>query len=109
MRLEAQARAEVEVVEIALAMRPRLVASSLGWVLYNGYQSWDAAGHLPIEGGRRESWWTIGLADADGAGIAAAAAAARSCCTRFTVADGVLSVVHCEACHSMALGVALLP
>src|SRR5437588_7977340 len=33
MRLEAQARAEVEVVEIALAMRPRLVASSLGWVL----------------------------------------------------------------------------
>jgi len=96
MRAEAVARAQVDVVEIAISARPLLGEAPPAWVLYNGYQSWDAAGHLPAEGGQRESWWTIGLADAQGGGIAAAAADACSCCTRFTLADARFSTVWRE-------------
>jgi hypothetical protein len=97
LRVEVHAEAEAEVVDIAVSALPRLAGSPPAWVLYNGYQSWDPAGHLPAAGGRRESWWTVGLADEHGAGIAAAAAQARSCCTRFTLVDGIFSSVWCEA------------
>jgi hypothetical protein len=97
LRAEASATADVDVARIAVAVRARGAGDDLAWVLYNGYQSWDASGHLPAAGATRESWWTVGLADAGGAGIAAAATDARSCCTQFTVADGMLGVVWREA------------
>lgn len=89
VRAEAVGQTEVDVVAVAIAVRPRLAGSELSWVLYNGYQSWDPAGCLPADGAVRESWWTIGLANDRGAGIAAAATAARGCCTKFEVSDGV--------------------
>ncbi|HEY7199432.1 MAG TPA: DUF87 domain-containing protein [Candidatus Dormibacteraeota bacterium] len=97
MQAEVVATTGVEVAEVRISARPEAVGADLGWVLYNGYQSWDAAGHLPIAGGTRESYWTIGLLDERGAGIAFAAADARSGCTRFTVADGVLAIGWREA------------
>jgi Melibiase/Helicase HerA, central domain len=93
---EATALAEVDVAELMLSGRVE-AGSGMPWVLYNGYQSWDPAGHLPADGGTRESWWTIGLADASGAGLVAGAASAEQSCTRFTVGDGVLRAVWCEA------------
>src|SRR5215471_16278910 len=90
LRAEATATADVDVARVAVAARAAGAGDDLAWVLANGYQSWDPSGCLPAAGGTRESWWTVALADAGGAGIAAAATAARSCCTQFTVADGVL-------------------
>jgi hypothetical protein len=87
----------LDVAEIVVAGGVRMVGSELAWLLYNGYQSWDAAGHVPLSGARRDSWWTVGLADDAGGGVAAVAVEARSSCTRFTFADGVLSTIWCEA------------
>ena len=97
MSAEATATADADVAQLIISMRAEVTGADLAWVLYNGYQSWDPAGHLAAAGGTRESWWTVALADAGGAGIVAAAAGARSSCTRFAAADGVLSVVWCEA------------
>ena len=97
MRCEATAEREVDVTEVAVAARARLHDAEVAWVLYNGYQSWDAAGHVPATGGRRDSWWTVGLADGGGAGLAAAALEARSCCTRFSMDGEEFSTVWCEA------------
>ncbi len=97
VRLDAEATEAAEVMEVAIAGRPLLRGSPPAWVLYNGYQSWDPAGHVPAGDGLRESWWTVGLADAGGAGIAAAAAHARSCCTRFTLSDGGFRTAWREA------------
>jgi hypothetical protein len=85
VRLQAEATAgeDADVAQLTIAGTPLAVGRELAWVLYNGYQSWDAAGHLPVGAAARESWWTVGLAAADGTGIAAAATAARSGCTRF--------------------------
>jgi alpha-galactosidase len=92
------AATDVDVARVAVAVRVRAAGGDLAWVLANGYQSWDASGVVPAAGGgARESWWTVCLATADGAGLAAAATDARSCCTQFTVADGELSVVWREA------------
>jgi hypothetical protein len=97
LRAEASAAAEVDVGRVAVAARASGVREDLAWVLANGYQSWDPSGHLPAAGGTRESWWTVALAGAGGAGLAAAATGARTCCTQFTVAGNVLSVVWREA------------
>jgi hypothetical protein len=97
LRAEATATADVDVARVAVAARAAGAADDLAWVLTNGYQSWDPSGHVPASGGTRESWWTVALAADGGTGIAAAATAARSCCTQFTVANGVLSVVWREA------------
>ncbi|HZU16398.1 MAG TPA: alpha-galactosidase [Candidatus Dormibacteraeota bacterium] len=94
---EATADREVEVSQVAISGRPLLAGCGPGWVLYNGYQSWDPAGHLPAEGGPRESWWTIGLVDGDGSGLAAAACEAVRCCTRFALEEGRLRAVWREA------------
>ena len=96
MSAEAVARSDADVAHLSISAGVEVAGRDLAWVLYNGYQSWDAAGHLPAAGGIRESWWTIGLADAAGAGIVAAATGARSSCTRFTVTEGVLSVIWCD-------------
>lgn len=93
---ETTATADVDVARVALSARARGAGDDLEWVLANGYQSWDPSGCLPASGGTRESWWTVALADSGGTGIAAAAKDARSCCTQFTVSDGVLSVVWRE-------------
>ncbi len=97
LRVEATADREVEVAQVAVAGRPLLAGSGAGWVLYNGYQSWDPSGHLPAEGGPRESWWTIALADGKGTGLAAAAGEAARCCTRFTFERGTLRAIWREA------------
>jgi Melibiase len=94
---EAVATADVDVARVAVAVDARGTGDDLAWVLANGYQSWDTSGVLPAAGGMRESWWTIALATAAGAGLAAAATGARSCCTQFTIAGGELAVVWREA------------
>src|SRR5215472_3661797 len=80
MQAEVTAAAATEVTEVAIAGRVSSARSSLGWVLCNGYQSWDAAGHLSAGAIARESWWTVGLADDRGDGLAAAATASTSSC-----------------------------
>jgi hypothetical protein len=97
LRAEASPVEDVEVARVAVAFRARGHGDELAWVLTNGYQSWDSSGYVPASGGTRESWWTVALAGAGGAGLAAAATGARSCCTQFTMADGVLSVIWREA------------
>jgi alpha-galactosidase len=97
LQAAATARSEVEVAEVEVAAVAGWPGSDLGWVLANGYQSWDPSGHLRAAGGTRVSWWTIGLADDAGAGIAAAADDARTCCTRFALADGTFTTSWCEA------------
>src|SRR5262249_17937710 len=99
VRLQAEVTAlvDVDVARVVLSATPVAVDTELAWVLYNGYQSWDAAGVLPAGSTQRESWWTVALADADGAGLPAAAVDARCCCTQFTFRDGVLGVVWREA------------
>ena len=97
LRADASATATAEVARVGVAVSVHGVGEDLAWVLANGYQSWDPSGVVPATGGTRESWWTIGLAGDAGAGLAAAAAGARTSCTQFTVADGVLTVVWREA------------
>lgn len=97
VQAEATATEDVEVTQVALVAQASAVGTDLAWVLYNGYQSWDPSGHLPARGGVRESWWTVGLVDDDGAGIAAAATTARSCCTQFRAGDGTLAIVWRDA------------
>src|SRR5215472_8058764 len=97
LRVEVATTAEVDVARVAVAADARRAGGDLTWILANGYQSWDLSGHVPAAGATRESWWTVALAGADGAGLAAAAAKARTCCTQFTIAGGVLSVVWREA------------
>jgi Melibiase len=97
MWAEATITTDVDVTQLGICARVQAAGVDLDWVLYNGYQSWDRAGHLPAASGTRESWWTVALADARGAGIAAAAADARSSCTRFSVTQGILTIVWCEA------------
>ena len=87
----------MDVTEIEVTTNSVLANGRLGWMLYNGYQSSDPAGHFMANGIPRGSWWTVGLGDARGKGIAASAAAARTCCTRFTFEGGLLSIVWCEA------------
>ncbi|HLH70155.1 MAG TPA: alpha-galactosidase [Candidatus Dormibacteraeota bacterium] len=94
--VEVAASCEVEVSQVALSGRLLLADSAPEWVLYNGYQSWDPAGHLPADGGPRESWWTIALADHEGLGVAAVACGASRCCTRFTLDRGVLQAAWRE-------------
>src|SRR2546423_1153268 len=43
---EATAKAGVDVAQVVISARAQGAATELAWVLYNGYQSWDAAGHL---------------------------------------------------------------
>src|SRR5438445_9926658 len=43
MSVEATARAEIDVVQVALSGRVAMAGVDLAWVLYNGYQSWDPA------------------------------------------------------------------
>ncbi|HXM57430.1 MAG TPA: glycoside hydrolase family 36 protein, partial [Candidatus Dormibacteraeota bacterium] len=99
VRLQAEATAadDVDIAQLTIAGCPRAVGADLAWVLYNGYQSWDPAGNLPVGAAARESWWTIGLAAAGGAGIAAAATAARSGCTKFAADADELSLDWREA------------
>lgn len=73
------------------------------WILEGGYQSWDPAGHAPVTGGnpegpprRHESWWTVGLADGSGRGLAGAAVRAHVCCTRFFLTGPELAVGWCQ-------------
>jgi Melibiase len=94
MALSARARAEVTVTEIGLEMTPQICGSVPDWVVYNGYHSWDAAGVAPA--GKHQSWWTVGVADDAGAGLAASATAARKHTTRFDWEDGHLLLTTCE-------------
>jgi alpha-galactosidase len=80
------------------------LGSPASWLLYNGYQSWDRSGCAPVAGrldqpdsDRTESWWTIGLADDGGAGLAAVAGSPESAMTRFRAQASEFSVVWSEA------------
>jgi hypothetical protein len=94
--LEARARSAAEVVELGVQAEPVIGSSKPAWVIYSGYQSWDASGVTPAPahaGGARQSWWTVGLADGDGSGLALCALSARSATTRFEVRNEALLVV----------------
>jgi alpha-galactosidase len=89
--LRADARESADVTAIGLACEPRLGRQRPEWMVYSGYQSWDAAGvaHLrATDGAARASWWTCGLAAGSGRGIAAAALSALRAPTRFEWSDG---------------------
>jgi Melibiase len=94
---------KAEVVELSLAGELVVSGSSPRWLLYNGYQSWDRAGCVPVttpgdgQSIRNDSWWTAGIADEGGAGLAAASAAPSSLATRFVVTTSELRLVWSEA------------
>lgn len=91
------------VTEIGVELAPLVAAAGPGWIAYNGYQSWDAAGLLPAaatnQAGaplKRQSWWTVGLAAGDGTGLAVSALAAAAATTRFDWEAGRLVLTACE-------------
>ncbi len=103
MRIEvrASATARAEVAEVGFACTPQICGAPPEWVVYNGYQSWDPAGAVAAEqpGGeavKRQSWWTCGLADAAGGGIAVGATAAHRTTTRFDLKEGVFVATGSE-------------
>jgi enamine deaminase RidA (YjgF/YER057c/UK114 family) len=86
------------VAEICLDGEVELAGARPRWVLCSGYQSWDSAGVVSADGTdpHVESWWTVGLADAGGAGLAAAAADATTCATRFGLRRSMLRLAWCQ-------------
>ena len=96
--LTATARGAAEVVEVGLRSEPLVGAGAArpDWIVYSGYQSWDASGvttAVAADGHPRHSWWTCGLAGDDGCGLAFTALAARRATTRFDLtASGALLV-----------------
>lgn len=93
--LELTARASLEAVEIGLLAEPTLDERSPAWLVYSGYQSWDASGVARLVPGGKEplqSWWTIGLAGDAGRGLALSALSARAASTRFDAAPNRLSI-----------------
>jgi len=95
MALSARARTDALVTEVGVELMPQIRGSAPSWVVYNGYQSWDASGIAPASS-KRQSWWTVGLADQAGAGLAASALTARRHTVRFDVEAGRLVVTACE-------------
>src|SRR5438132_3355974 len=100
LTLGAAAPPETSVCEVALVGHIDLGRGGFpAWVIRGGYQSWDPAEQAAVAGseehfpsGGQESWWTVGLADERGAGLAAAAVRAHVSCTRFAVMNGDLTV-----------------
>jgi hypothetical protein len=104
LRARAAAPAGVAVREVAVAGRVGLAgAAPPAWVVHGGYQSWDPADRTAVAAagrdgrrGGRESWWTVGLADERGAGLAGTAVRAHVCCTRFSATSAELTVSWCQ-------------
>lgn len=94
--IELRAMSAAEVAEVELSARTRLGDAPPAWMLANGYQSWDPSGweraQRPLT-----SWWTVGLANERGGGLAAAAVGATASCTRFELREGRWSLVWCQA------------
>ncbi|MEP7105001.1 MAG: alpha-galactosidase [Chloroflexota bacterium] len=103
LALAAEAIEDAVVTEIGVVLTPLIGAAGPNWVVYNGYQSWDASGVLaagattpadaPV---KRQSWWTVGLAAEGGAGLAIAAVSAVAATTRFDWEGGRLVLTACE-------------
>ena len=95
LALEMQARPDQPVQLHAFGIRfaPQVAGRPPSWVVYNGYQSWDPAGVKPAAG-KVESWWTCGLGQDDGAGLALAATAARRLATRFVYEGHSFEIAH---------------
>jgi hypothetical protein len=101
LELSLEATRDATILEVALAMRPRVEEAIPTSVLYSGLQSWDTAGRTPAVGTigeplNVESWWCVGLATDSGAGLAAAAASARRHGTLFAFENGELLAVFRE-------------
>jgi hypothetical protein len=103
VRLEVRAFAtgRADVAEVGFACTPEICGRAPEWVVYNGYQSWDAAGAVAAgqPGGapiKRQSWWTCGLADETGGGIAVSATSARRTTTRFDLKEGIFVATGSE-------------
>ena len=99
LELRATARAAADVVEVGLRSTPSVGTARPAWIVYSGYQSWDASGIATAtapDGNSRHSWWTCGVADEAGAGLAFTAVAARRATTRFDFTDGRLLVTSEE-------------
>ncbi|MDQ6792833.1 MAG: alpha-galactosidase [Candidatus Dormibacteraeota bacterium] len=93
----------IAVREVELSGELTLPDSNGRWLLYNGYQSWDRSGCVRladtperIGSVHRESWWTAGIADQAGAGLAAVAGSAEGGSTRFRAAETGFGVVWSE-------------
>lgn len=106
LQLQVVASDLIEVNQVCLQGRAPLLEGGgpVEWVLYSAYQSWDAAGVLPAgtktaadQPARRRSWWTIGLANAVGAGLAAAGSSGLSSGILFQHTADSFSITWCEA------------
>jgi hypothetical protein len=100
MRLRVVARRSCEVRDLGLAFQALVSDAEPQWVLYNGYQSWDPAGHARLRGAsgedlRKESWWTCGIADERGRGVALAAQRARVSALRFEARGPEVAALCC--------------
>lgn len=93
--IEVKAHSTADIVEIGLRAEPRINEAEPAWLVYSGYQSWDASGVASARsraGSPRQSWWTAGLADVGGAGLALCVLSARAATTRFDVRAGSLDM-----------------
>ena len=103
LQLAAEAIEDALVTEIGIVLTPLVGAAGPDWVVYNGYQSWDASGVLPAGAAtpaagpvKRQSWWTVGLATEVGAGLAMSAVSAGAATSRFDWEAGRLVMTACE-------------
>ena len=97
--LSAVAVKACDIRDIGIAFGCSIKAQPPRWVVYNGYQSWDAAGHASLlpsqpqrEYPRRDSWWTCAVADVTGAGLAMVAQSAERSATRFEARGSELAL-----------------
>jgi alpha-galactosidase len=95
-RLAACAREATSVLELGLVTRVHVRSRVPGWLLYNGFGSWDAAGlaAVPAGGAALESWWNCGLADDSGVGLAVGAASATRVATTMNLHGSELAALH---------------
>lgn len=98
LHLEAEAGAAADLVEVGLVMAPSLegTGEEIAWIVYSGYQSWDASGIVPAAAEPRRSWWTLGLATSAGGGLALAARSAERSTTRYDWTGDSLQVTAAE-------------
>ena len=97
--VSARARSAARVVEIGLIGDVEVAGSAPRWMRYNGFQSWDQSGVLPVPSGDgrprwRESWWAGCVGDPRGGGLAFAATSAERAGTVFRARESQFALLH---------------
>jgi hypothetical protein len=102
LRLTARASQDCQVAELGLRTTPRIKGGPPARVLWSGYQSWDTSGDRALGAEQPqltepvESWWSIGLADGAGRGLAAVAVAATRASFRSSYDGERWELLWCE-------------